>query len=330
MKKSTVSRRDFIKLGTGVAATGLAAKATILEPLYLAAAPRPVPPSNKLGRIAVTTWSLHAFFPRTRERTASNPGELDVQAQAETLDLRKFPELIADRYHVHNLELCSSHFESTEASYLSDLKENLRKAHARVINMPVDYPHDWDGRGLSDPDDKQWRWEIAERKKWIDVAAELGAQSIRPNPGGTEKMTDLSRPIAAYKELGEYGKSKGVKVLIENHGNAAAQAENVVAIIKGAGPQRVGALPDFGNFPEEARYHGLELLFPYASIVCHARYETIGHGEMKGKVITYDFARCMKISQAAGFKGIYSAEVEGLGDPYVLVQKDIDELVKYL
>jgi predicted dehydrogenase len=48
MKKSTVTRRDFIKLGTGAAASGLAAKVTILEPMRLAAAPRPVPPSDTI------------------------------------------------------------------------------------------------------------------------------------------------------------------------------------------------------------------------------------------------------------------------------------------
>lgn len=278
--------------------------------------------ADKLRRIAVSSWSLHAFFPQTKD--------MGSKVQGEMLDLRKFPELIADRYHIHNLELCSAHFESTEPSYLRDLKESLQKAHARVINMPVDYPHDWDGKGLCDPDDKQWRWEITERKKWIDIGAELGSQSIRPNPGGTTKMTDMSRPIAAYKELGEYGKSKGVKVLIENHGNVAGKAENIVAIIKGAGPKWVGAVPDFGNFPEEARYHGLELLFPYASHVCHARYETPGGAEMQGKLVKFDFARCMKISQAAGFKGVYSAEFAGIGDPYEGTQKIIDALVKYL
>jgi Xylose isomerase-like TIM barrel len=277
---------------------------------------------DKLRRVAVTTWSLHAFFPQTKD--------FGEKAQGEMLDLRKFPELIADKYHVHNLELCSTHFESTEPSYLSDVKESLKKAYARVINMPVDYPHDWDGKGLCDPDDKQWRWEIAERKKWIDIAAQLGAQSIRPNPGGTAQMTDMSRPIAAYKELGEYGKSKGVKVLIENHGNVAGKAENIVAIIKGAGPQLVGAAPDFGNWAEDVRYRGLEMLFPYASTVCHARYETPAGPEMNGKLITFDFARCMNISKTAGFKGVYSAEFAGAGDPYEGTQKIIDDLVKYL
>jgi hypothetical protein len=278
--------------------------------------------ADKLGRIAVTTWSLHAFFPQTKEEGPSAPGKM--------LDLRVFPELVADRYHVHNLELCSVHFESTDASYLRDLKEKLKAAHARVINMPVDYPHDWDGKGLCDPDDTQWRWEIAERKKWIDVAAELGSQAIRPNPGGTAKMTDMSRPIAAYQELGAYGKTKGVRVLIENHGNVAGKAENIVAIIKGAGTDWVGAAPDFGNFAEAERYRGLELLFPHASVVCHARYETPGGAEMNEKLVTFDLSRCMKIAQAAGFKGVYSAEFAGAGDPYDGTQKIIDAVVKYL
>ena len=143
-------------------------------------------------------------------------------------------------------------------------------------------------------------------------------------------MTDMSRPIAAYKELGEYGKAKGVRVLIENHGNVAGKAENIVAIIKGAGPGWVGAVPDFGNFAEADRFHGLELLFPYASAVCHARYETPGGAEMNQKLVTFDLSRCMQISRAAGFKGVYSAEFAGAGDPYEGTQKIIDAVVKYL
>ncbi|HTS67464.1 MAG TPA: TIM barrel protein [Terriglobia bacterium] len=315
-----MDRRTFIRNTTlGALATGVASRSLWARP---AGDGTTGSQPDKLRRVAVTTWSLHQLFRQTRDSGTDVHGEM--------LDLRKFPELIADRFHVHNLELCSTHFDSTEPSYLNELKQNLNKAHARVINMPVDYPHDWDGKGLCDPDDKQWRWEIAERKKWIDIAAQLGALSIRPNPGGTAKMTDMSRPIAAYKELGQYGKTKGVKVLIENHGNVAGKAENIVAIIKGAGPQWVGAAPDFGNWAEDVRYRGLEMLFPYASTICHARYETPAGAEMNGKLVTFDFARCMKISQAAGFKGVYSAELASPGDPYAGTQKIIDELLKYL
>ena len=277
------------------------------------------PGAGKLQRVGVCSWSLHSYFPQTREKDFKWPGKI--------LDLREYPELIADRYHIHNFEVCNTHFESTSPSYLRDLKAAVRKAHGRITNMPVDYPNDWKGTGLCDPDEKPWRWEIAERKKWIDIAAELGAQSIRPNPGGTVQMTDFSRPIAAYRELGEYGKSKGVKVLIENHGNVAAKAESIVAIIKGAGPEWVGALPDFGNFPEAARYQGLERMFPYASVVCHARGLRY---DAQGNEVGFDFHRCMQIAESAGFKGVYSAEFGGDGEPYEGIGKIIAELLKYL
>ncbi len=51
---------------------------------------------------------------------------------------------------------------------------------------------------------------------------------------------------------------------------------------------------------------------------------------MQGKLVKFDFARCMKIAHAAGFKGVYSAEFAGEGDPYEGTQKIIDELQKYL
>jgi len=275
--------------------------------------------AEKRKRLGVCSWSLHGYFPRTRPKDFKWPGEI--------LDLRQYPELIADKYHVFNFELCNSHFESTAPSYLKDLKAAVEKAHGRVTNIPVDYPADWQGKGLCDPDEAQWRQEIEERKKWIDIAAELGALSIRPNPGGTVKMTDLRRPIAAYKELGEYGRSKGVRVLIENHGGVASTATNIVAICKGAGAEWVQPLPDFGNFPESERYAGLELMFPLTGVICHARGVTF---DTQGNETAFDFPRCMGIAKAAGFGGIYSAEFGGPGEPYDGIQKILDGILRYL
>jgi len=46
MTKNSLTRRDFMRVGAGAAAAGVAAKVTILEPLRLWASPRPVPPSD--------------------------------------------------------------------------------------------------------------------------------------------------------------------------------------------------------------------------------------------------------------------------------------------
>lgn len=257
---------------------------------------------NSKDRIAVTTWSFHNYFPQTREKNFKWPGP--------QLDLRQFPAMIADRYGVHKLELCSTHFASTSSSYLRDLKAALAKAHSEVVNMPVDYDQDWQGRGLSDPDDRQWKKEIAMREKWIDIAAFLGAKAIRPNPGGTEK-TPLSRPTAAYRQLGAYGRRKNVRILIENHGGVAGKAENIVVIVKAAGYPWVGTLPDFGNWHNPAaRFPGLRLMFPYALTVCHAKGIDFPASRK------FDFARCVHISKAARFKGAYSVEFEDEKNPY--------------
>ncbi|HYL97278.1 MAG TPA: Gfo/Idh/MocA family oxidoreductase, partial [Terriglobales bacterium] len=55
MRKSSVSRRDFMLMGAGAAAAGLAAKVTVLEPKALWASPRPVPPSDVVRFASIGT-----------------------------------------------------------------------------------------------------------------------------------------------------------------------------------------------------------------------------------------------------------------------------------
>jgi sugar phosphate isomerase/epimerase len=104
--------------------------------------------------------------------------------------------------------------------------------------------------------------------------------------------------------------------------------EELVRLFEQAGPDVVGALPDFGNFPdEETREKGLPLLFPYAHVVCHAKGLEF---DAAGNETKFDFPKCIQISKKAAFTGVYSIEYEGPGDPYEGVQKTLDELLKYL
>jgi predicted dehydrogenase len=55
MKKSTWTRRDFIRVGTASAATGAAAKFTLLQPKPLWASPNPVAPSDTIRFASIGT-----------------------------------------------------------------------------------------------------------------------------------------------------------------------------------------------------------------------------------------------------------------------------------
>lgn len=277
-------------------------------------------PPDKRNRISISTWSLHNYFQTTREEDFKLPGSM--------LALLDFPEMIAAKYNIHNLEFCAPHFASTDKAYLQELKNRLMKAHSHLVNIPVDIPELWKDGGLSDPKKEVRDAGVNAAKTWIDVAATLGAKSVRCDPG---KMNpeDLSPTAESYKRLGTYARTKGIKVIIENHGGVGSEhPEELVRLFKLAGSNLVGALPDFGNFPDEAtREKGLEILFPYAPVVSHAKGLAF---DSAGKETKYDFPKCIAISKKAGFKGIYSIEYEGPGDPYDGVQKTLDELLKYL
>ncbi len=311
-----MKRRDFISSMTLGPITGLFLYRDVLQ----AGGSAGPAPADKLSRIVVSTWTFHNYFTATREPEFKLPGDM--------LKLLDFPRMVVDRYKVHNLEICAPHFDSTESGYLKTLKARLDEVGSKVVNMPVDIKELWEKGGLSDPDKKVRDNAIKGAKKWIDVAVEIRCGSVRCDPGKMDPK-NLAPTIDSYKQLSEYGRSKGVHVIIENHGGLGSEhPEELVALFKGVGGEHVGALPDFFNFPNEAiRMKGLELLFPHARVVCHAKGMEF---DAAGNETQYNFSKCIEISKKAGFKGVYSIEFEGPGDPYAGCQKVLNNLLKDL
>ena len=313
-----MKRRDFLtRIAAATAAAGNAGRA---GDLWAAAPGHATSAADKHHRIAVSTWSLHNYFQSTREQEFTLPGKM--------LELLEFPEMIADRYKVHHVEICAPHFASTETGYLKEVKDRLAKAHSQVVNMPVDIDEfDFKG-GLSDADNQVREKAVAAGKKWIDIGAAIGTESVRCDPGKMNPQNPAPT-VESYKALAAFGKSRGVHVIIENHGGVGSEhPEALVRLFEEVGSDYFGALPDFANFPDEAtRQRGLKLLFPHANVVCHAKGLEF---DATGKETKYDFAGAIATSKQAGFKGVYSIEFEGPGNPYVGVQKTLEELIKYL
>jgi sugar phosphate isomerase/epimerase len=315
-----MNRRDVFSCTAAGVASWLAAGGLTALPAAQRRRKPSVGPVDKRGRIAVSSRSFHNYFQSTRERESNLPGSMLV--------LLDFPEMIVDRYKVHNLEFVASHFASTEATYLAELKNHLVGTHARLVNIPVDIEEIDTAGGLSDPDEKVRDRAIEAAKKWIDIAHTLGASAVRCDPG-TMDPANLTPTVASYKKLAAYSKSRSVQVIIENHGQGGSEyLEQLVTLLKLVGASSMGALPAFGNFPDEAsRDRGLRLLFAYARVVCHAKGLQFNAA---GNETQYDFSKCIAVAKNAGYKGVYSVEYEGPGDPYDGVQKVVNELERYL
>lgn len=295
-----MKRREFI-LSTGAAALTLLGSGRALSQNTASSG------GDKRARICVSSYSFNSLFSRAG-------GAAPAQGKLNALD---FPEMIADRYQVHNLEIILPHFASSEPSYVNEFKSRLKKAQSRLVNVPVDYDELWDKPALSSPDPKERDHAISLYIKGIDLAAALGSRTARCDPGAVN-LQDPSLTIASYKTLVSYGKSKGVGIIVENHGGISANPEVLAKILQASG---AGALPDIGNFPnDETRERGLRLMFPLASAICHAK-------TMRG---TMTISQCVQISKEAGFKGVYSIESGGRTDPYQVVQQVLEELEKCL
>ncbi len=255
-----------------------------------------------MNRICISSWSFHNLFSCTRYKDAPVPKK--------DMDVLDFPELVADRYHVHNLEVVSKHFASTSGSYFAEFRQRLDKAHSRLINIPVDFDELWDQPSISSPDESVRAHALGLYMPWIDHAATLRAESVRCDPG-ILNLDDPSLTIDSYRKLVAHGQSCGIGVIVENHGTAAAYPNELVKILRASG---AGALPDLGNFPDqETRLRGLKAMFPLAKNLCHVKFDPA----------KFDLPECIGIARSAHFEGVYSIEADD-------VRNVVDEMTRCL
>ena len=100
----------------------------------------------KRARIAVSSYPFYNRFEATRDKKLPPPEK--------PLTFLDFPELIADSFHLHKLEILSPHFESRDASYTKEVNRQLKRAHSQIVNIPIDISELWNQDGLSAADPK--------------------------------------------------------------------------------------------------------------------------------------------------------------------------------
>lgn len=246
-------------------------------------------------KLCLSTWSLRSHI-------------------GKDFPFHEFPRVARERYGIHAVELCQMHFPSPDSRRLDQLLNAVAANDSTIVNLPVDVGN------ISQRDARKRDYDVQLIKSWVDVAAYVGAPSIRVNTGQQDNPPDLSITIASYNAIADYAEPKGVKIGLENHGGLSADPRNIVKIVESVGAGRFGTLPDFGNFAPEVRYEGLAMIAPY-SLVAHAKTYDL---DANGNVPEFDFARCLQILKDVGYDGYLSVEFEGKGDQYDGVQKTID------
>ncbi len=233
---------------------------------------------------------------------------LNRRFKAGELALLDFPKLVKDEFGLSVIELNSPFFESTADDYLAELTSRIDEAGARVVNIAVDLTYD-----LSATCCDQRRTDAVEAyAEWFDVALKVGSPCIRAFSGGPHEgdfdEEVMQACIKSFGELAGLGKSKGVKIIVENHGGVIARdPDNLVRLMQSDDTGFLGMCPDYGNFPADVRYDGIEKVMPWA-VVVHAKMHEF---DEMGEEAHMDIGRCLDITRAAGYDGDLLIEYEG-------------------
>ncbi len=186
---------------------------------------------------------------------------------------------------------------------------------------------------FASPDPKVRSADVELAKKWIVVAAKLGAPVLRlfagAIPQGYENKWDTVAGwmVDCFKECAAYGEKYGVIIGIQNHGDMLQTAGQCIKIAKAVNSEWAGIILDTGNFKVEDPYADIEAVIPY-TVNWQVKESVFGN---KSEVRT-DFPRLMKIISKSGYRGYLPVETLKLAgrqkpyDPFVLVPQMINEL----
>jgi sugar phosphate isomerase/epimerase len=152
-------------------------------------------------------------------------------------------------------------------------------------------------------------------KKWIDVAAKLGAPVIRIFAGKQDTTGHSWDEVAAWmvkdiKECVAYGEQCGVMVAIQNHNDFIKTSDDALKILKMVDSKWFGLILDTGSFRAEDPYKEIEIASPYA-----VNWQVKENIFVKGEQVRTDLQRIVKIVRDAGYRGYLPIETLGPGDP---------------
>jgi len=271
-------------------------------------------PTDARKRLSVSTYPFRSVI--------KSPHRQEAEAAHATLTLEEFAASIPSRFEVTGIEPWSPHFESTEAEYVRALGAAFQKAGVHVVDIPVDA-----SVAPCSPDPEKRKASLATWRSWVDVAVTLGSPSIRVH---LPESGDPDCAVGMLRELAEYGSEKQIVINLENDDPKSEEAFHVVKVIEQVNSPFFHALPDFCNSrlvgDEEYTYRALAAMFAHAFNISHVKDEE----RDEGKVYRVDVARVFGIAKKAGYRGYFSMEWEGEGDPYEGTKRLLEQSLKNL
>ncbi|HXI38466.1 MAG TPA: sugar phosphate isomerase/epimerase family protein [Bryobacteraceae bacterium] len=240
----------------------------------------------------------------------------------------------AGRIGFDGVEVLHRQMSGESAAYLNELKRSAFRNGLDLIQLAIH-------QDFVSPDALERRKRIDHTLHCIELAAQLGAPSIRLNSGRwktIESFDDLMKvkgdepPLPGFtnadalkwcidsiQECIPAAEKAGVILDLENHWGLTTKTEALLHIHRTVNSPWLGINLDVGNFPGDP-YPEIEKIAPHASIVHFKTY--FGGGVWY--TLDLDYRRIAGILRKANFTGYVSLEMEGNEPAATAVPKSLE------
>ncbi|MFF0728875.1 sugar phosphate isomerase/epimerase family protein [Streptomyces sp. NPDC004134] len=248
-------RRHLLRLTVGTAVAG----AALAGSARAAAAPAPAAaaPGHPRARYSTADYpvsmNLFCFNQNIQswiKNRANGAPKLSTMAAVDWAAEAGFDAVDITAYYIPGYETHT--MPSRPAEEITAFATGLRERCER-LGLPVT------GTGVfndfADPSRREL--DVERTRFWIDVARAMGAPAIRvfsgvvpadlDAAGGWEAVT-RARIVPALREIAEYAAPRGVRILLQNHGDMTATAEQTIRTIEWTGHENVSLINDTGYF----------------------------------------------------------------------------------
>jgi len=210
-------------------------------------------------------------------------------------------------------------FPDTSDHYLATLRRTAYKNGISLYSVAARIR-------LSQPTAELQAEQVAETKKWVDVAEKLGASHVRvfggAIPKGATEAQAIDWAVETFKRGAEYAGSKGIMLGVEDDGGLTTNAGPTIEIVKKTDSPWAGMNLDAGNFPKDG-YAQVEMSIPYA-VSTHIKSMIATPDGTKEPT---DFERLFGLFAKGGYRGFVSLEYEDK-DPETAVPRLAPQIIK--
>jgi sugar phosphate isomerase/epimerase len=169
------------------------------------------------------------------------------------------------------VELRTTHKHGVEPSLSTEERERVRQRFARSSVRLLSLGTTCE---FHSPEQAVREKNIAECKRFIELAHDLGCYGVKVRPNGfspgVPRETTIRQIGQSLRECGEYGARYGVEVWLEVHGRETAHPPYIHAMLKEANHPAVGACwnSNAGDLVNGSCRQYFDLLRPYL-MSCH-------------------------------------------------------------